>query len=260
MYRLQFINSRGGSPLIYSTGDITIIRTNGTSTGSQISVIEGKNKVTIKDNCNVKCNGYGGMNDNCGFLIYQSQPGDPSIDRSNFICENSNVEILSSSNVYSTAPFFYITNTLTQISLKNCTFTYGSRLFINASQNDHWGTRGENGADVILNLENQNIEGDLLVDELSELQINMKNSTIKGAINNAGNASVLKITLDSDSSIIFTSNSYYTSISNGDATGKNIINGSYNFSHYNSTINKLIDDSSRTSASYITFMLLIFIL
>ena len=95
-----------GSPLMYSTGDITIINTNGTSAGAQAVAIEGKNKATIKDKCNVKCSGNGGMNDNCGFLIYQSQPGDPTIDRSIFTCENSNIEIMPSSDVYSSALCF----------------------------------------------------------------------------------------------------------------------------------------------------------
>ena len=96
---------------------------------------------------------------------------------------------------------------------------------------EHWGTKGENGAEVILNLVNQNIEGDFIVDSDSELTINMKNSTIKGKINNNRAASELKIVMDSSSSIELTGNSYYSSISNEDKTGSNINNGSYSLSY-----------------------------
>jgi hypothetical protein len=38
-----------GSPLIYSTGDITISKTEGTATGAQAVVVEGKNVVMLKN-------------------------------------------------------------------------------------------------------------------------------------------------------------------------------------------------------------------
>ncbi len=115
--------------------------------------------------------------------------------------------------------------------------------FLKASQNSRWGTLGKNGADVILNLINQNIEGDFVVDSDSELTINMKNSTIKGKINNNRAASELKIVLDSDSRIDLTGNSYYSSISNEDKSGSNINNGSYSLSYYDDTINPVRDSS-----------------
>ena len=198
--------------------------------------IEGKNKVTIKDSCYLKCNGNGGMDDNSWVFVYQTEPGDPNIERSTFNCQNSNIEIMSSSSVFSSAPLFYITNTQTEINLEECNLIYGSQLFLNASKNSHWGTLGENGADVKLNLINQNIEGDFIVNENSTLDINMVNSTIKGCINNKKTASGLKITLDSKSSITLTGNSYYTSIINSDITGSNIINGTYILSYYNGNL------------------------
>ena len=44
----------------------------------------------------------------------------------------------------------------------------------------------------------------------------MKNSTIKGKINNAKTASALDINLDNSSFIELTGNSYYTSLNNDD--------------------------------------------
>ena len=48
----------------------------------------------------------------------------------------------------------------------------------------------------------------------------MKNSTIKGKINNAKTASALDINLDNSSFIELTGNSYYTSLNNDDKTGR----------------------------------------
>lgn len=239
----SFMTYGEGSPLMYSTGDITINKTNGTAFNSQIGVIEGKNNISIYDASFVRASGNGGMNDSCGVLIYQSQPGDPNVERSIFNCEDSNLSIRSNSTVYSTAPFFFVTNTKTNINLKGCNFGFGSGVFLNASQNAKWGTLGENGADVILNLVDQTIEGDFVADSNSELTINMKNSTIKGKINNNKTASVLKIVLDSNSRINLTGNSYYTSISNENKNGSNINNGSYSLSYFNDTINPFVNDA-----------------
>lgn len=228
-----------GSPLIYSTGDITVSKTTGTSTGAQAVVVEGKNKATVKDSSNLKCNGIGNRNnvDQCGVMLYQSMSGDADDGTSTFNCENSSIEIQSGSSVYSCAPMFFITNTDANINLNGCTFSYGSGTFLSAKGTSEWGTSGDNGGDVVLTLTNQNIEGDFVVDANSELTINMVNSTIKGTINSAKTADELKITLDSASSITLTGNSYYTDISNSDKTGSNIINGTYSLSSYDDTSN-----------------------
>ena len=230
----QLSTAGAGSPLIYSTGDITVSKTTGTSTGAQAVVVEGKNTATIKDSSNLKCNGIGNRNnvDQCGVMLYQSQSGDADDGTSTFNCENSNIEIQSGSSVYSSAPMFFITNTDAFIKLNGCTFTYGSGTFLSAKGTSEWGTSGDNGGDVILNLTNQNIVGDFVVDANSDLTINMVNSTITGTINSAKTAEDLSINLDSASKITLTGNSYYTSISNSDKTGSNIINGSYSLSNY----------------------------
>ena len=235
-----------GSPIIYSKGDgggVVAYNINGTALNSQIAVIEGKNDINIYNNSFLMASGNGGMNDNCGILIYQSQPGDPNITRSFFHSLNSYFQIMPNSSVYSTAPFFFVTNTQTNITLENCHFLYGSGVFLKASQNSHWGTIGENGADVLLNLVNQTIEGDFVVDSNSELTINMTNSTIKGKINNNRAASAINIILDSYSKIDLTGNSYYSTIENEDTTGSNINNGSFSLSYYNDTI-KIINDNT----------------
>ena len=218
-----------GSPIIYSTGDITMTSSTGTSNGAQAVVVEGKNTATIKSST-IKCTGSGNnRNDECGVLIYQSMSGDADTGTSTFTCDSSSIEIVSSSGVYSSAPMFYVTNTAANIDLTGCTFTYGSGTFLNVSEGD-WGTSGSNGGTVTMTLTDQEIEGDIVVGSSSSLTLKLVNSSIKGKINNAKTAGTLAITLDADSEITLTGDSYYTSLSNADSTGSNIDTGNYTFS------------------------------
>ena len=78
-------------------------------------------------------------------------------------------------------------------------------------------------------LTDQEIEGDIVVGSSSSLTLKLVNSSIKGKINNAKTAGTLAITLDADSKITLTGDSYYTSLTNADSTGSNIDKGSYTF-------------------------------
>ena len=222
-----------GSPLIYSTGEITVSGTTGTANAAQAIVVEGKN--SIKSSSTLKCSASdNGRNDECGILIYQSMSGDADTGTSSFNCESSTIEILEDSSHYETAPMFYITNTEANIALTGCTFTYGSGTFLKAEEGS-WGTSGSNGGTVTLTLTNQDITGDIVVGSSSSLTIKLISSTIKGTINGDKTASKLSITLDSDSKITLTGNSYYTSLTNADSSGSNIITGSYTWSTYDET-------------------------
>ena len=220
-----------GSPLIYSTGEITINKSSGTATGAQMVVVEGKNTASVLENTELKCNGIGNRNniDKCGVFLYQSMSGDADSGTSTFNCKDSKLEILSSSSVYNSAPMFFITNTQSIINLENCNLSYGSKIFLTAQGTSQWGKSGSNGGIVTLNLKNQNIEGDFIIDSISSISINLVNSQIKGTFNSDNTASKLSINIDKDSSIILTGNSYYTSITNEDSTGKNIDSGNFQF-------------------------------
>ena len=222
-----------GSPLIYSTGDITVSKTTGTATGAQAVVIEGKNTATIKESSNLKCNGMPNRKtvDQCGVMLYQSMSGDAASGTSIFNCDKSTIEIQSSSSVYSSAPMFFITNTQAKINLEECTFKYGSGVFLKAEGTSEWGNSGSNGGVVTLTLTNQDIEGDIIVDSISSLTINLIGSNIKGKINEANTAAKLAINVDADSKITLTGNSYYTSIVNEKTDGSNLVNGTYKWTY-----------------------------
>jgi hypothetical protein len=111
------------------------------------------------------------------------------------------------------------------------------------------GTAGTNGGTVALTLTNQNIEGDIEVGDSSSLTITLVNSSITGTINGDKTAAKLAITLDSDSSIILTGNSHYTSLTNAYSDNSNIQTGSYTWSTYDETASSTSTSSSTTKAS-----------
>ena len=188
-------DSGRGSPLIYSTGNITAENTKGTAYVSQIACIEGKNSIELTD-CDLT--GYGGGNrqdgdtyvDLGGIFIYQSMSGDADVGTSTFTAKNSQLKIAEDSPVYTTAPMFHITNTACVINLENTECSFGSGTFLESSSQNQWGSEGSNGGVCELNTDNENIGGNVIVDSISSLTWNMKNTQFKGAVNSTGNATV----------------------------------------------------------------------
>ena len=184
-----------GSPLIYSTGNITAKNTQGTAFVSQIACIEGKNSITLED-CDLTGYAEGNRQDGSeyvdlgGVFIYQSMSGDADVGTSLFTAKNSKLSIAEDSSVYTTAPMFHITNTACVINLENTELSFGSGTFLESSGQNQWGTTGSNGGVCELNTDNEKIEGNVIVDEISSLNWTMKSTEFKGAINSTGNATV----------------------------------------------------------------------
>ena len=184
-----------GSPLIYSTGNITLENTKGTSYVSQIACIEGKNSIELTD-CDLTGYGEGNRQDGDayvdlgGVFIYQSMSGDADVGTSQFTAKNSKLTIPQESSVYGEAPMFHVTNTACVINLDNTELSFGSGTFLEVSSQNQWGNTGSNGGTAELNTDNEKIEGNAIVDSISSLNWTMKNTEFKGAINSTGNATV----------------------------------------------------------------------
>ena len=184
-----------GSPLIYSTGNITLENTKGTSYVSQIACIEGKNSIELAD-CDLSGYGEGNRQDGStyvdlgGVFIYQSMSGDADVGTSHFSAKNSKLTIPEESAVYSEAPMFHVTNTACVIDLDNTELSFGSGTFLEVSSQNQWGNTGSNGGTAELNTNSEKIDGNVIVDSISSLNWTMKNTEFKGAINSTGNATV----------------------------------------------------------------------
>ena len=94
-------------------------------------------------------------------------------------------------------------------------------------QKESWGNSGSNGGDVTLKLINQKVEGNIVVDSISNLKMTLtKKSSYKGIINSNNEAKEIKIVLDKNSKIKLMSDSYITELDDEDTSYSNIdLNG-----------------------------------
>ena len=210
-----------GSPAIYSTADITVKNATLEATASEGIVIEGKNSVTLENveltDTNNTLNGQSTTYKN--IFLYQSMSGDAASGEATFTSKNSTITTNQGDS-------FYVTNTTASIILENNKITNndskGNFLRI---QKDSWGKSGSNGGVVTLKLINQEVNGDIVVDSISKLDMTLSSSNYKGAINNSNEGEV-SITLDKNSTITLTGDTYIKSLSNEDTTNSNInLNG-----------------------------------
>lgn len=223
-----------GSPTIYSTANISVSDATLLAESSEGIVIEGKNSVTI-DNCtledsNTKLNGKSTTYKN--IFIYQSMSGDAAEGKATFTSKNSKITTNNGDTLY-------VTNTTAEINLENNTIinndTNGNFLRV---QKDSWGNTGSNGGIVTLNMTNQKASGNIVVDSISTLTINMaNNSYYEGMINNENTAKSITLKLDKTSKIKLTGDTYITSLDNADTTNSNIDFGGYKLYVNNIAIN-----------------------
>ena len=149
---MELSTAGAGSPLIYSTGEIEVSSSTGTSTGAQIAVVEGKNSVVLKD-CEFSTNGIGNRDyvDNAAVMIYQSMSGDAGVGVGSFKATNSVLTVLPESEVYQITPFFFVTNTTATIELDKVTANFDEEgYFVLAKGTSEWGKAGSNGGIVTI--------------------------------------------------------------------------------------------------------------
>lgn len=212
-----------GSPAIYSTADITVKNATLIATASEGAIIEGKNSITLENvtltDTNSSLNGQSTTYKN--IFLYQSMSGDAATGKAVFTAKNSTITTNKGDS-------FYVTNTTAEINLENNTIVNnddtGNFLRI---QKDSWGNSGSNGGTVTLNMTNQKATGNIVVDSISKLTMNLTNgSSFSGAIN-SDNAGEVELTLDSSSSITLTGDTYVKSLTNADTANSNIHTNGY---------------------------------
>lgn len=194
-----------GCPAIYSTADITVKNSTLTSTNSRGVIIEGKNSVTL-ENCVVNgCDQSTNAGTQANVMIYQSMSGDADIGEGSF-------KMTGGKLVTNSGGMFFITNTSCTIDLQNVELCYNSnRTLITLSGTQRWGTSGKNGGTCIFNATDQKLTGDVEVDSISSIKLNLTSSEFVGAINNANSNGESALTLDSQSTWRLTGDSYLSS-------------------------------------------------
>jgi len=205
-----------GSPVIYSTADITVSDATLESTASEGIVIEGKNSATL-NNVDLKADNNKKNSDKSdnyeAVMIYQSMSGDAAEGKSNF---TMNGGTLTNAN----GDIFFVNNTVTEINLSKASIVNNDEngVFLRAAAAG-WGSEGSNGGQVTLNASEQEINGDIIVDEVSNTNLILKNgSTLNGAINSSGQEGEVYVELSSDSKWTLTADSYITSLTCDDGS------------------------------------------
>ena len=178
-----------GSPAVYSTARISIEGADLSASRSEGAVIEGKNSIALK-NCRMEGNmadtrvmgGETIKEENVHtVMIYQSMSGDAEEGTSAFSMEGGS--LLSHKG-----DVFYVTNTDCTIQLDNVKIQNedpaGALLRVSGNSGSRgWGKAGANGGRARFTVQNQQMEGNILVDSISHLSMTLgKNSRWDGAL------------------------------------------------------------------------------
>ena len=169
-----------GSPAVYCTADIAVNNATLTANGSEAICMEGLNTIHLFD-----CDITGDMQDlsqndtTWTIIVYQSMSGDSEVG-------NSTMQIVGGSLTSKNGGLIYTTNTEANILLSDVDITYSddSEFFLMCTGNTNergWGTAGANGSDCTFTADDQDMEGAVIWDSISDLDFYMTNgSTLTG--------------------------------------------------------------------------------
>ena len=214
----SYTSNGAGSPVIYSTADISVNNAELTANGSEAICIEGKNSIHLF-NSNLTGNMPENEQNDCTWnvILYQSMSGD-SVEG------NSTFEMQGGTLTAKNGGMFYTTNTESTFILNDVDIQYADEndFFLKCTGNSNargWGSSGANGADCSFTAIDQEMEGNVLWDSISELDFYMTgSSTLTGAIlkdeSNAGNGGdgYANLSIGENASWVVTEDSTLTSL------------------------------------------------
>ncbi len=199
-----------GSPVIYSTADITVSDAQMESTASQGVVVEGQNSVTL-NNVTLTASNVKKNSDKSDWyqavMIYQSMSGDADEGLASFAMNGGTLTNLN-------GDVFFVNNTTATIDLTGAAIVNEDEegVFLRAAAAG-WGSEGSNGGHVTMTASQQTIDGDMIVDEVSSLNLYLKeSSSFSGAINSDGQAGDVYVEIEDGSTWTLTGDSYITSL------------------------------------------------
>ena len=205
-----------GSPVIYSTADITVSDATLVSNMSEGAVIEGKNSITL-NNCqmtvnNTRRNSHAQFLD--GIMLFQSFSGDADAGNSHFTMNGGSL-------TNKKGHLFHVTNTNAIITLNSVNLLNEdpAKVLLSVCA-DGWQGAGNKAT---VNANRQQLEGTILVGNDSELTLTLAegstfNGCINGNITNAEGNSIstetgtVNVTLGDDCTWTLTADTYITSL------------------------------------------------
>ena len=206
----RYVTEGVGSPVIYSTADITVSDAELVSTASEGVVVEGKNSVALNNVELIADNNKKNSDKSSCYnavMIYQSMSGDAEAGQASFTMKGGKMTNVN-------GDVFFVNNTVATIELTGAAITNqdAAGLFLRAAAAG-WGNAGSNGGHVTMTGADQVIDGDMLVDEVSTLNLYLTDgSSFTGAINSDGAAGQVYVELSGDSRWTLTGDSYIDSL------------------------------------------------
>lgn len=232
------------SPLIYSSGKINLTNTDGTALNSNIATIEGSNSITITDS--KLTTEHITNNDNpAGIYIYNEQSKSISADYTNatFTSTSSRLTIKETDN-YESIPMFYVTNIKATINITDTELDYSNNILLKVVGNDTYGDIGNNGGEVTFTATDQELKGNIEIDDISKVRFNLNNSHYEGQINGNDSSKAVDITFDKTSTWTLTGDSYINTltIQNGKISrlSRSIKSNGYDI-YYNANLNEWLN-------------------
>ena len=205
-----------GSPVVYSTADITVSDAYMESTASQGIVVEGKNSVTLNNDTLIADNNTKNS-EKSGYyqavMIYQSMSGDAAEGTSSFAANGGSI-------TNKNGDIFFVNNTATEISLSGVMITNedAEGVFLRAEAAG-WGNEGSNGGKVNMTASGQVINGDMLVDDISTLNLYLKEkSAFTGSVNSSGQSGNVYVEIEDGSTWTLTADSYVSALTVGEGS------------------------------------------
>ena len=207
-----------GSPAVYCTADIAVNNAKLTANGSEAICMEGLNTIHL-----FGCDITGNMSDlktndtTWDIIVYQSMSGDSEVG-------NSTMQIVGGSLTSKNGGLIYTTNTECDILMSDVDITYAddSEFFLQCTGNTNergWGNAGANGSQCKFTAENQEMQGKVIWDSISELDFYMKDgSTLTGSFVDDetyagdGGAGYCNVYVSKDSKWVVTGDSTVTSL------------------------------------------------
>ncbi len=199
-----------GSPVVYSTADITVSGAYMESTASQGIVVEGKNSVTLNNDTLIADNNTKNSDKSEYYqavMIYQSMSGDAAAGTSSFTANGGSI-------TNKNGDIFFVNNTATEISLSGVEITNedAKGVFLRAEAAG-WGSEGSNGGKVNMTASGQVINGNMVVDDISTLNLYLKEkSSFTGSINSSGQSGDVYVEVEDGSTWTLTADSYVSGL------------------------------------------------
>ena len=200
------------SPVIYAEGNASITNTTATAFGSRASIQNGESNVEfVKSTINVSAgSGEEGIKESA-FLLYNNNKKGKSV----LTLTDSSININKELPYYNKASLFLFNNSNSIVNIENSITNFGSNNLFDITKST-----------VVINAKNQNLSGNILIDDQSTLQLNLENKTsYTGSIPKTKSNTSIK--LSKDSKLVLSGDIYLTSLENEDSSNNNIITNNH---------------------------------